>query len=96
MARLPPPSLLFAPEGQLQLAEEEQPHSVLYPCFSSHLGTHCAPLPASRLRAVWDKTTARLSEGFKLEPEPAVLRSAQEAAEVATMAVGADPQAAGV
>lgn len=45
---------------------------------------------------MWDKTTARLSEGFKLEPEPAVLRSAQEAAEVATMAVGADPQAAGV
>lgn len=40
MARLPPPSLLFAPEVQLQLAKEEQPHSGLYPYFSSHLGMH--------------------------------------------------------
>ncbi|KAI7841298.1 hypothetical protein COHA_004917 [Chlorella ohadii] len=48
----------------------------------------------SRLRAVWDKTTSQLSQGFSLEAEAAVLRSAQEAAEVALLGVGADPQAA--
>lgn len=62
-----------------------------YPLLSSNP----APGRRHRLRAVWDKTTAQLVEGFKLEPEAAALRSAQEAAEVARMAVGGDPQAAG-